>query len=200
MKRTVRAGTALVLGLGLAGVGSSAFADDVLDGCAEGDDGYVGGGVCELEVSTEALCLDDVPYLDYSLSVNGAAGTTATVRWQNPSGGDVVLANQPLEGRLLWPNGSWARPTVDVTFEVNPDATVTVAYPAATEDCGDDVGGVLDDEVTPTSNQQPLASDGDVLAATGFPTGLVAGGAAGLAVAGAVLVAVARRRQGHENA
>lgn len=109
------------------------------------------------------ICDGDVPYLQYEVVPTGTPNETVTITWQNPTGDDVVLPDLPLSGRLLWPgavvdaNGDpvdwpgwtkqadgtwvegdefdWVRPSVDVLFQVNPEATETVAYPPSSPDC-----------------------------------------------------------------
>ncbi len=108
------------------------------------------------------VCDGDVPYLQYSVVPTGTPNDTVTITWQNPSGDDVVLADLPLTGRVLWPGAEvdadgnpadwpgwrleggewvvgdefdWVRPSVDVLFQVNPEATKTVGYPPSTPSC-----------------------------------------------------------------
>ncbi len=120
-------------------------------------------------------CDGDMPYLDYEIEVEGTDATTATIIFLHPTDPeqDVVHADLPLSGRVLWPGAipagetggpdwpgwsfddglwvegdefDWARPEVEVLFQVNPEAIVSVAYPSSTADCdpnapGGDVGG-----------------------------------------------------------
>ncbi len=181
MTRTRRWAAVALLGAALVGLGSAAGAAEA-DGCAGEDDGYVAGGVCELEVVAEAVCIGDEAYLAYALTLPGSTATTATATWENPDGDDVVLTGLPLTGQLAWP-GDWARPSVDVTFDVNPSATVTVAYPGATAGCVS--GGV----------SQVADEESGVLASTGFGGAAFLGAAGGLLVAGGVLVGVSRVRR-----
>jgi hypothetical protein len=117
-----------------------------------------------LDVSVlQPVCDGDVPYLEYKVVPTGTPNDDVTITWQNPSGPDVVLADLPLEGRVLWPgaevdadgdpvdwpgwhqeaDGTWAegdefdwvRPSVDVLFQVNPEATETVSYPPSSPNC-----------------------------------------------------------------
>lgn len=111
----------------------------------------------------QPVCDGDVPYLEYTVVPTGTPNDDVTITWQNPSGDDVVLADLPLAGRVLWPgaevdangdpvdwpgwhqeaDGTWAegdefdwvRPAVDVLFQVNPEATETVSYPPSSPDC-----------------------------------------------------------------
>jgi hypothetical protein len=184
---------------------------DPSSACAQRSTGYAPTGVCELKVQVAATCEANIPALEYSLQALGTPNTTATVTFVNPGGADVVLTDQPLSGSILWPgaavgsdgrgsdwpgwkeapDGSWVTDpsdawlagTVDVHFEVNPEATVSVVYPAATTQCG------------PTS--VVLAADDPELAATGSNAGLMLAVAGGLVGLGLVLLgarAVVRRR------
>ncbi len=108
------------------------------------------------------ICDNDVPKLRYDITVTGTPNTTVTITWINPDGADVVYADQPLSGTVNWPgavsaNGrgvdwpgwrqlsdgtwvqgdefDWVRPSVQVLFQVNPEATVTVAYPPSSPSC-----------------------------------------------------------------
>lgn len=171
----------------------------------------------------EPICDNDVPYLSYDVTAVGSPNTTVTITWIDPTdaGKSVVYANLPLHGRVLWPGAvvdaqgnpvdwpgwrkladgtwvqgdefDWVRPSVQVHFKVNPEATVTVAYPPATPTCNDN----------PPSSQV-LASEpssgptSQVLAATGADgTKPIVFAALGLVLAGAValtLALVSRRR------
>lgn len=184
MNRTLRIASAVALGIGLVGFASSASAAEV-DGCTDTGDGYVAEGVCELEVTADAICVGDAAYLGYTVRPVGTTATTTTVTWHNPAGADVTLTDQPLSGQLAWPDSSWARDGVDVTFAVNPDTTVTVAYPGAESGCVVQAGEVL------ATTQEASG----VLASTGFPGGPMVGMAGGLLVAGAALLAVGRARR-----
>ena len=113
-----------------------------------------------------AVCTSNVPYLDYDVTVNNLPGADkVTITFINPGGPDIVFADQPLSGKILWPGAvldgqgnivdwpgwtlnpdgtwtqgdefDWVRPSVQVNFEVNPSATVTVDYPPATSACAD---------------------------------------------------------------
>ncbi|ACZ32027.1 LPXTG-motif cell wall anchor domain protein [Xylanimonas cellulosilytica DSM 15894] len=130
----------------------------------------------------QPICDGDVPYLEYAVTATGTTNDTVTITWQNPAGSDVVLADLPLTGRVLWPgavvgaNGEaldwpgwtqqadgtwvegdefdWVRPSVDVLFEVNPEASATVAYPPSSPSCATNPEGVTPtvkvDTLTPT--------------------------------------------------
>ncbi|PZR51649.1 peptidase [Xylanimonas oleitrophica] len=110
----------------------------------------------------EPICDGDVPYLRYAVDVTGTEASSVTITWIDPGGDDVVQAGLPMSGRVLWPGAvvgpagepldwpgwrlegdtwvegdefDWVRPSVDVLFQVNPEATVTVAYPPSSPDC-----------------------------------------------------------------
>jgi hypothetical protein len=199
----------------------SPSATDPAFGCLGATTTYGAPLPCQLNVTVaQPVCDGDVPYLKYAVEAVGSPNTTVTITWVNPSGADVVYANQPLSGRVLWPGAvvdsagkpvdwpgwhktadgawvqgdefDWVRPSVQVHFKVNPEATVAVAYPASSPQCSvNPQAFVLADSPT-----DPSAA---VLAATGSngvgPTLL---GAAGLVVVGALVVTltvVARRRR-----
>ena len=108
------------------------------------------------------VCDGDVPYLSYDVRVFGTDADTLTMTWLNPTGDDVVYSDLPLSGKVLWPGAvvdaegqpldwpawrlvdgvwvegdefDWVRPSVDVLFQVNPEETVTVAYPPSMPEC-----------------------------------------------------------------
>ncbi|WP_402374049.1 LPXTG cell wall anchor domain-containing protein [Isoptericola rhizosphaerae] len=175
-----------------------------------------------MEVDTlTPLCVEGVTYLDYRVSLTGDPSTTVTLTWHNPDGENFVQADQPLEGRVLWPGAyperfvelsaddgwelvnnmwqntrdfGWAVGTVDVTFTVNPEVTIPVTFPQDTDGC-------IDEEVPPPGDTVagppgPGASTIPFLPQTGGEVlGLLAV-AAGLLAAGAVIVVVVRRRRG----
>ena len=51
----------------------------------------------------QPICDGDVPKLRYEITVPGSTATTVTITWLNPSGANVVYANQPLSGTVNWP-------------------------------------------------------------------------------------------------
>ncbi len=151
----------------------------------------------------------------------GSPNTTVTITFLNPSGANVVYADQPLSGTVNWPgavagpdgrgvdwpgwrqlaDGSWVegdefdwvRPNVQVLFQVNPEATVTVGYPPSSPVCATNPP---QDEVL--ASEVLAAPTSAVLSATGSETQplLIAGGALVLLGAGIVaLVSIARRRR-----
>jgi hypothetical protein len=166
-----------------------------------------------------AECRNEIPYLAYD--IDWPAGGTATITFINPVGADVVYPNVPLTGAVLWPGASenppdwpgwvlengkwveaddgflWARGTVQVQFEVNPTAVVTVSYPTSSAICAgpqnipDVVGGVT---ITP-----PPPPGDDVGGVTVLPfTGIDAGAIAAIAFAALALgslVLVSSRRE-----
>jgi len=191
-------------------------------GCLGATDSYGAPLPCQLSVRVlEPVCDNDVPYLSYSVATQGTPNTTVTITWLNPGGQDVVYANLPLTGRVLWPGAvvdaqgnpvdwpgwrklsdgtwvegdefDWVRPSVQVHFKVNPEATVTVAYPPATPTCSANppTSQVLADNPSGSPTSAVLAATG-----AGDTTPLVVAGL-GLVLAGAVAVALAfvsRRR------
>lgn len=171
----------------------------------------------------EPICDNDVPYLQYAVTATGSPNTTVTITWVNPTnpGASVVYANLPLTGRVLWPGAvvdshgnpldwpgwtklpdgtwvqgdefDWVRPSVQVHFKVNPEATVTVAYPPATPTCNDNPPSnqVLADEPSsgPTSGVLATTGSNDATPIMFAALGLVLAG--GVAV---TLALVSRRR------
>ncbi|MBO0901186.1 LPXTG cell wall anchor domain-containing protein [Cellulomonas sp. zg-ZUI22] len=133
------------------------------DDCTRGTDGYGAELPCEVEVAVlSPVCDGGVPRLQYVVQPVGTDHTTVTVTFVNPTGPDVVLADQPLSGSVLWPgavvgadgtgldwpgwrleNGTWVvgdeydwvRPSVEVQFSVNPTASAVVAYPPSSPVC-----------------------------------------------------------------
>ena len=108
-----------------------------------------------------AVCVSDIPFLSYQVDDFPGATVINEIRFHNPTGGpDVVYVDQPLSGQVLWPGASdippfdwpgwklvngvwveaddgflWARETIEVTFTINPSATITVSYPPASAIC-----------------------------------------------------------------
>ncbi|KAF2327669.1 T9SS type B sorting domain-containing protein, partial [Flavobacterium nitrogenifigens] len=118
-----------------------------------------------MTVSATAICVNDVPYLDYVVTpenftpVNGV-----TIAWADSSNNVITtMTDLPLSGRVLWPgavvddqgkgidwpgwifeNNRWIegadgfeklRPTANVTLSLNPSQTITVSYPPADPFC-----------------------------------------------------------------
>jgi uncharacterized repeat protein (TIGR01451 family) len=119
-----------------------------------------------LEVTVTPVCVNDTPYLDYSVQVTGApTNSGVTISFLLTSNTQLVssVAGLPLSGRILYPgaavdaNGNptdwpgwffdgtnWIqeddglRPSVLMNFNVNPELTVEVNYPPATPFCNAD--------------------------------------------------------------
>lgn len=159
--------------------------------CLDEAAGYAPTGACQLVVTADPVCRDNVPWLDYSVKPEGTPNTTTTIVWGDENGTHYTMPDLPLTGSVRWPgtevdaqgnptdwpgwslvNGDWVehdqwdwvRPSVPLTFHVNPSATVTVSYPDSVAPCGPKqaVTAVLaadDVATTPTSSA--------VLAATG---------------------------------
>ncbi len=152
------------------------------------------------------ICDNDVPYLEYAIVTTGTDDTTVDITWINPDGDDVVYTDQPLTGRVLWPgavvdgqgnpldwpgwsfvNGEWVegdefdwvRPQVSVLFHINPDQTVTVAYPPSSPDC----------DANPDTSV-----GGGSLPNTGSSTAMLGAVAGGLVIAGGGLLLLRKRR------
>ena len=118
------------------------------------------------EFSPSGQCDANIPYLVYSVPVINLPGVTSvTITFVNPDGLDIIYLNQPLVGQILWPGAvldsegnivdwpgwtleadgtwtegdefSWVRPTVEIHFQVNPEATVEVDYPPESTACAD---------------------------------------------------------------
>lgn len=183
---------------------------------ADGEGDYSPPLPCELRVVTKSpICDNDVPKLRYAVEAIGSPNTTVTITWVNPSGADVVQSDLPLSGTVLWPgaveeNGvgvdwpgwrqladgtwvegdefDWVRPSVQVKFQVNPEATVTVAYPPSSPQCLTNPPGS-----SVLAAEPPVPSA--VLSATGsnaLPVALVGGG---LVLAGAAALAATMRHR-----
>ncbi|GAB2471488.1 hypothetical protein GCM10007967_27410 [Xylanimonas ulmi] len=165
------------------------------------------------------LCDGDVPYLQYAVVPTGTPNTTVTITWENPSGADVVMADLPLSGRVLWPgavvdasgkaadwpgwhqeNGAWVegdefdwvRPAVDVEFKVNPEATVSVAYPPSSPQCATDPPGA---NPPGTTRLAAHSVEAEQLPRTGSDVARLAAIAVGLLALGATVVVLTRRRR-----
>ncbi len=159
--------------------------------CLDQQNGYAPSGVCQLKVLTaEGVCRNNAPYLDYAVQPEGTPDTTVSIVWGDPTTANTVTqSNLPLSGSVLWPgtvlksdktvadwpgwsldNGTWVkgdqwdwvRPTVPVTFKVNPEATVTVTYPPDLS-CNPPLSEVLaaEDATPPTSAVLAFTGAGD---------------------------------------
>ncbi|ROS21754.1 peptidase [Cellulomonas sp. PhB150] len=153
-------------------------------GCLVGEDEYGTKLPCELRVEVlTPICDNEVPKLRYKVVAVGSPNTKVKITWVNPSGPDVVQADLPLEGTVLWPgavqdasgrgidwpgwrleNGvwvegdefDWVRPSVSVLFQVNPEMTVSVAYPPSSPQC-------LTNPPSSTPSPTPTTPDTEVL-------------------------------------
>ncbi|MBO3088817.1 LPXTG cell wall anchor domain-containing protein [Cellulomonas dongxiuzhuiae] len=197
------------------------------DGCVPGSDGYGGELPCEVDVTVVTpVCDNDVPRLRYAVTPVGTDRTTVTIAFVNPGGADVVYADQPLSGTVLWPGAvvdaagtgvdwpgwrledgtwvagdefDWVRPSVEVSFQVNPSASAVVAYPPSSPVCltappRSDVLAAGPD--APAAAPAAVAGErAEVLSATGSSAGPLALVASGLVLAGAGGVLAARRRR-----
>ncbi|MDQ0372100.1 peptidase [Cellulomonas humilata] len=196
-------------------------------GCINPVDGYGAPRACQLLIQVLApVCDNDVPKLKYTVNPVGTPNDKVTITFINPSGPSVVYADQPLTGTVLWPgavpgpdgrgidwpgwrqlpNGTWVegdefdwvRPSVKVKFEVNPEETVTVAYPPSSPSCNTNPPTtvvLVDDPKAVVLVDSPSSA---TLSATGSETQplIIAGGALILIGALAVaLVSIARRRR-----
>lgn len=161
------------------------------------------------------ICDNDVPYLEYEVDAQNVDGTDVTITFVNPEGDDVVYIDQPLSGRVLWAGAEvdadgnpvdwpgwrledgvwvegdefdWVRPSVEVIFEVNPTATVTVDYPPSSPLCNANPPG---ESPSPTPSS---TTEGPDLPDTGVGgSSLPIAGAIALFGLGAGLIAFGRR-------
>ncbi|MBD7917199.1 LPXTG cell wall anchor domain-containing protein [Cellulomonas sp. Sa3CUA2] len=196
------------------------------DGCTRNTDEYGGELPCEVDVTVlTPVCDNDVPKLRYAVTPVGTDKTTVTIAFANPGGADVVYADQPLSGTVLWPGAvvdstgagvdwpgwrleggtwvvgdefDWVRPSVEVSFQVNPSASAVVAYPPSSPVCltappRSDVLAADDD--APAVPAAVAGERAEVLSATGSSAGPLALIAGGLVLAGAGGVLAARRRR-----
>jgi len=191
-------------------------------GCLDHEDDYGNPLPCELKVELlTPICDNEVPKLRYKVVAVGSPNKTVTITWVNPSGADVVQANLPLEGTVLWPgavqdasgrgidwpgwrleNGvwvegdefDWVRPSVAVHFKVNPEMTRTVAYPPSSPACLTNPPKVLPSPSPSTEVlvDNPLPPE---VAATGSEVAPLLIGAAVLVVGGVVTVLLVHRRR-----
>jgi len=158
------------------------------DDCARGTDDYGAELPCELAVDVlEPVCDAAEPTLRYAVRPVGSDRTTVTLTFVNPGGSDVVHADQPLSGSVPWPRADWARPSVEVSFAVNPTVSAVVAYPQPGAMCA-----------AAPERSDVLSAGGEraeVLSATGSSAGPIALVAGGLLLAGTAAVLGVRRRR-----
>jgi len=118
-----------------------------------------------IEATASEACINDVPYMNYSIaSSNFAVTAPVTIAWYDM--GDNLIATytgQPVSGQVLWPgavidglgngldwpgwiyaSGAWSQgsdgfetliPQAKVVFSVNPSDTVIVNYPPMAPFC-----------------------------------------------------------------
>lgn len=178
--------TAATAALFLASVGGAGAAAAQTAGCDD-QSGYAPGGVCGIEVETDAYCPpgSTAAALSYEVSTEGSA-SSVDVTWLMSSGADVVMNDLPLTGSLAWPAGNPSQ--VRVQFAVDGvTAVTTVAAP----DCVPSSGGAGGSGTGPT----PTATGGGSLAETGATFAPLLAAAGGLVVVGAVALGAARGRR-----
>ena len=144
-----------------------------------------------MTITTSNLCLNDTPYVSYTVTPDNFTATNLlTVKWIDSA--NTVVATQinlPLTGQLLWPgtvldgsgktidwpgwllvNGKWiqgsdgfelTRPTVTMEFSLNPTLSVIVNYPPATALCNSAPTFVID--AVNDSASTPVNSQGAAL-------------------------------------
>jgi len=154
-------------------------------------------------LGTTPFCDGDVPWLDYQVAVDNSPNTTVTITFLHPTDAskNVVYANLPLTGTVLWPGAvvdglgnpvdwpgwtwdgtkwvagdewDWTRPSVKVRFEgnVNASAEVTVAYPPSSPNCSaNPPGDVLAETSGPNTPHTPTLPPTDTLGSTQTTTG-----------------------------
>ncbi|WP_449404066.1 T9SS type B sorting domain-containing protein [Flavobacterium hibernum] len=118
-----------------------------------------------ITVTATAICVNDVPYVDYVVTpVNFTPINGVTIAWANSSNTVITTMNDlPLSGRILWPgavvdqagkgidwpgwifqNNKWIqgadgfetlRPSATLTITLNPSQTITVTYPPSEPLC-----------------------------------------------------------------
>jgi gliding motility-associated-like protein/uncharacterized repeat protein (TIGR01451 family) len=136
-----------------------------------------------MTITTSNLCLNDTPYVSYTVTPDNFTATNLlTVKWIDSA--NTVVATQtslPLTGQLLWPgtvldgsgktidwpgwllvNGKWiqgsdgfelTKPAVTMEFSLNPAQSVIVNYPSATALCNSAPTFVID-AVNDSANTQ----------------------------------------------
>jgi len=180
-----------------------------------------------LEVDVlQPICNNDVPYLSYAVSVSDGSVEPVTITWVHPDdpSQNQVESGLPMSGEVRWPGAEvdgagnptdwpgwrlegdewvegdewdWTRAGVQVIFAVNPEATVTVAYPPSSPSCLTEPPGAT---TTRTQTDVPPAGQASStsLALTGAGVGWLAAGGATLLILGVASVVFARKRaSGH---
>jgi LPXTG-motif cell wall-anchored protein len=129
-------------------------------------------------------CPDGVPSLDYTVTVTGTEADRTTITIHSPTGDDVVMADQPLSGRVPWPG---APGTLDVTFAAGAEAAVTAAVTLPQDVC----------PAAPVSNPSATVHAAGELPQTGVEAFPLLATALGLVLVGgaAVTFAVVRRHR-----
>ena len=99
---SVGAGVALALAAPVSATTSTSVSTDVSPSPSPSD--YQPPEVPTLTAEIfQPVCDGNVPYLQYSVVATGTTSNTVTITWINPTGDDVVYADLPLSGRVLWP-------------------------------------------------------------------------------------------------
>jgi hypothetical protein len=140
-----------------------------------------------IRLFADALCIDDAPYLAYTILPIGFSPTNATLEWITTNGVVVqVVSNQPLTGTLLWPgtvidtngvvidwpgwaftNGVWVeeddglRPFMLLNAIINPTNTVIEVYPPATPECSPNPPITIGDFVWDDLNADGIQDSGE---------------------------------------
>ncbi|MGQ7947508.1 DUF7507 domain-containing protein [Flavobacterium sp. WC2509] len=118
-----------------------------------------------MKISGEAICINDVPYFNYTATADNFTPVNGlTLTWSDSNNNIIAtMPNLPLTGRILWPgatvdqngngtdwpgwvfeNGKWSesadgfqglRPNATITFTLNPSQVITVNYPPSDPFC-----------------------------------------------------------------
>jgi hypothetical protein len=114
-----------------------------------------------LEITANAYCDKDAPWVHYEVNAVGFVPGLATIEWLDADNAVVqTLTDRPLSGDILWPEaavdgdgrglawpgwefvgGAWVtkatkvRPQATLRISVNPTAEVVLDYPPVTPDC-----------------------------------------------------------------
>ena len=102
-------------------------------GCIDPVDSYGAPRACQLLVQVlSPVCDNDVPKLRYVVNPVGTPNDKVTITFLNPGGPDVVHADQPLAGSVLWPGavvGPDGRVSVWTTPTLTSPGQITVLCP-----------------------------------------------------------------------